>query len=140
MRRKLYEYVTLAIITGIAFIAQYIYVLGKLTAKMQSCEKNIEWIRDFLLTKCTDVTHFSQESAIRVSAALEKSMPISWKDTLDVADIDTEKCKTPIDCVVALSKNQGAIRLKNRAEKLGIPHNDFLLASGVYLFNKTHNE
>lgn len=140
MRRKLYEYVVLAVITGVVFVAQYIYVLGKLTAKMQSCEKNVEWIRDFLLTKCTDVMHFKQESAIQVSKELENSIPLEWKDTLDVADIDTEKCKNPIDCVVALSKNQGPIRLKNRAEKLGIPHNDFLLASGIYLYNKTHNE
>lgn len=130
----------IVIISIIAFIAQYIYVLGKLAAKMQECEKNIEWIRDFLLTKCTDGTHFKQDSAIQVSEKLEKSIPLSWQDTLDVANIDVGKCKSPIDCVVALCMNQGHIRLKKQAERLDIKHNDFLLASGVYLFNKIHKK
>ena len=133
------EYV-IVIVSAIAFLGQYIYVLGKLSAKMQNCEKNVEWIRDFLLTKCTDSTHFKQESAIQVNGNLEKAIPISWKDTLDIVNIDTANCKSPIDCVVALSENQGHIRLKHQAERLGIPHNDFLLASGIYLYNKQLKE
>lgn len=125
-----------AIGIGIVFIAQYIYVLGKLSAKMQDCEKNVEWIRDFLLSKCTDTTHFSQESAIQISEKLRDSIPLSWQDTLDDANINVDKCKSAYDCVVALSQNQGHIRLKKRASRLGIKHNDFLLASGIYLFER----
>lgn len=136
----MYEYLAIVIVTGIAFIAQYIYVLGKLSAKMQSCEDNVEWIRDFLLTKCTNGMHFNQESAIRVSEELEKSIPISWRDTLDIINVDVNKCKNAFDCIVALSKSQGPIRLKKQAERLEIPHNDFLLASGVYLYNKFHKK
>jgi len=124
----------------IAFIGHYIYVLGRLSAKMQNCERNVEWIRDFLLTKCTDSTHFKQESAIQVNEDLEKAIPMSWKDTLNIIDVNIERCKSPIDCVVALSKKHGHIRLKHQAERLDIPHNDFLLASGIYLYNKVHRK
>lgn len=133
------EYIA-AIGIGVAFIAQYIYMLGKLSAKMQSCEKNVEWIRDFLLSKCTDSTHFNQESAIQVSEKLEGTIPLSWRDTLDGANINVDKCKTAFDCVVRLSQNQGHIRLKKQAARLGIKHNDFLLASGIYLFDKLHKK
>ena len=120
----------------IAFIGHYIYVLGKLAARVQNSEENIEWIRNFLLSKCTDSTHFTQKSAIKINDTLNDLIPISWCDTLDGADIDIRKCKDPYDCVVKISENQGMIRLKKRAENLNIPFNDFLLSSGIHLFNK----
>ena len=129
------EYV-IVIASAIAFVGQYIYVLGKLSAKMQNCEKNVEWIRDFLLSKCTDSTHFTQNSDIKINEKLADIIPISWSDTLDGANINIKKCQSPFDCVVKISDNQGMIRLKKMAEKLGIPFNDFLLSSGIHLFNK----
>ena len=120
----------------VAFIGHYIYVLGKLSAKMQNCEKNVEWIRNFLLSKCTDSTHFTQESDIKINEELGKLIPLSWQDTLNGANIDIRECRDPFDCVVKISENQGMIRLKKRAEKLGIEFNSFLLASGIHLFNK----
>ena len=120
----------------VAFISHYIYVLGKLSAKMQNCEQNVTWIRNFLLSKCTDSTHFSQNSDIKINDELSNLIPVSWCDTLDGANIDIRKCKNPYDCVVKISENQGMIRLKKRAERLDIPFNDFLLSSGIHLFNK----
>ena len=120
----------------IAFIGHYIYVLGKLSAKMQNCEQNVTWIRNFLLAKCTDSTHFTQESDIKISESLDSIIPLEWKDTLDSANIDIRKCNDSFDCIVKISENQGMIRLKKRAEKLDIEFNNFLLASGIHLFNK----
>ena len=130
------EYVIIAVGSVIAFIAQYVYVLGKLAAKMQNCEENVTWIRNFLLSKCTDSTHFTQNSDIKVNEELSGIIPLSWSDSLDGANIDIQKCQDPFDCVVKISDNQGMIRLKERAEKLNIPFNDFLLSSGIHLFNK----
>ena len=134
------EYVIIAVGSGIAFIAQYVYVLGKLSAKMQNCESNITWIRNFLLAKCTDSTHFTQESDIETSKSFDNLIPIDWKDTLDSANIDIRKCNDSFDCVVKLSENQGMIRLKKRAEKLGIEFNSFLLGSAIHLFNKRNQK
>ena len=120
----------------IAFIAQYVYILGKLTSKLENCESNVTWIRNFLLTKCTDSTHFTQESDIKISEGLDGIIPIDWKDSLDGANIDIRKCRDPFDCVVKISENQGMIRLKKRAERLGIEFNSFLLASAIHLFEK----
>ena len=121
--------------SAIAFIAQYVYVLGKLTSKLENCESNVTWIRNFLLAKCTDSTHFTQESDIKMNDELGGIIPLSWSDTLDGANIDIRKCRDAFDCVIKISNNQGMIRLKKMAEKLGIPFNDFLLSSGIHLFN-----
>lgn len=89
-----------------------------------------------MLTHCVDSKHFSQDSPILVNDELEKAIPISWIDSLDGANIDIKGCESPFDCIVRLSENQGAVRLKKRADDLNIEHNTFLLASGVHLYNK----
>lgn len=124
----------------IAFIAQYVYILGKLTSKLENCESNVTWIRNFLLTKCTDSTQFTQESDIKVNEKLKGVIPLSWSDTLDGANIDIQKCRDAFDCVIKISDNQGMIRLKKMAEKLDIPFNDFLLSSGIHLFGKKNKK
>ena len=121
---------------AVLFIQQ-IFQLGKLNGRVSSLEENIKWVRDYLLTHCVESKHFSQESPIIINDELEKTIPLSWIDTLDGAAINTEGCESPFDCIVRLSENQGAVRLKKRADDLNIEHNTFLLASGVHLYNKT---
>lgn len=118
------------------FFLHQIYQVGKLTGRVKSLEENIKWVRDYLLTHCVESKHFSQDSPILVNNELEKIIPLEWSDTLDGANINTKDCETPFDCIVRLSKNQGAVRLKKRADDLNIGHNTFLLASGIHLFNR----
>jgi len=120
----------------VLFFLHQIYQVGRLTGKVSSLESDIVWIRNYLLTKSTDSKHFTQESEIKISDELANTIPLSWTDTLNGANIDIKGCGNPFDCVVRLSENQGAVRLKKRADDLNIEHNAFLLASGVYIFNR----
>ena len=122
------------------FFLHQIYQVGKLTGRVKSLEENIIWIRNYMLTHCVDSKHFSQDSPILVNDTLEMAIPLDWRDTLDGANIDMKDCKTPFDCIVKLSTNQGAVRLKKRADALNIEHNTFLLASGVHLFNRKNRK
>jgi len=123
----------------IGSIATYIFTLGWIVGRLKGYEEDIKWIRNFLLTHCIDSKHFSQQSQIKITKKLENLIPISWKDTLDGANINIKDCKSPFDCVVKITDNQGLIRLKKRAEDLNIELNSFLLASGLYIFNKREN-
>lgn len=125
-----------ALLVGICiFFLHQIYQVGKLAGKVKSLEENIIWIRNYMLTNCVDSKHFSQDSPIIINDKLADSIPLSWCDTLNGADINVQGCKSPFDCIVKLSENQGAVRLKKRADDLNIEHNTFLLASGIYLYN-----
>ncbi|MCK4258110.1 MAG: hypothetical protein KAX49_03985 [Halanaerobiales bacterium] len=136
----MYEYI-IAIGAAGMFLVQYLFILGKLSGRVQSCEDNIKWVRDFLLTSNINTKCFSQSSAIKISKELDKLLPLSWTDTLHVIGRQLKKCNSPFEYVVQLTDKEGFISLKKRAEKYGIPLEAFLLASATFLYdNKGKDE
>jgi hypothetical protein len=108
--------------------------MGNFEGRLKSCEENIVWIRNFLITSPINSNHFEQHSDIKINKQLDNLIPQSWKEELN--SVDVKNCRSPFDCIIKISNNQGLIKLKQRANKLNTDINSFLLALGVYLYEK----
>jgi hypothetical protein len=130
--------IIIAVSAAATFIAHYIYLLGKLHAEVKNLEHNVKWVRDYLLCDKASDKDFKQEStldfAIRKSDRLISGV---WETMLDLQDRRAYfKCETPTDCVVVFSNSFGLVAAKKMASTFNTDLSTFLLASGLYLYQK----
>ena len=125
----MFEY--LAVLGGIAFIVQYVFVLGKLVGRLDSLDENVKWIRNYILVKPADDRYFQECSPVTFK---EDILTKEWKETLN--ELKIKEKKHMLDYVVDIMGHFGPLKLKQAAREHAVDLDTFLLACSVYLFNR----
>ncbi|RLI52263.1 MAG: hypothetical protein DRP09_18355 [Candidatus Thorarchaeota archaeon] len=125
----MWEY--LAVIGSIAFIVQYVFVLGRLVGRLDSLDENVKWIRNYIFFKSADDRYFQECSPVTFK---EDILSKEWKKALD--SIKVKKKENTLDYVTDITKHFSPLKLKQAAREHAIDLDTFLLACSVYLHNR----
>ena len=129
----------LAVIAAIlVFVFQSLFKFGKLSGKVDILDENICFIRDYLLCKGADITHFKQNSPIGFENENgENLLSSEWKEKIKIVESKSPLSKDPLNTAVYLTNRIGFIEFFDEAKKNKIDVTTLIISSAIF-FNKIH--